>query len=299
MSGLTPYGQPARAHRASQPSALERAQAGLWALAAGKPTEARTILEQLAQEGPAEAAWLVGLALACRDLDDPDSAMAWVDKALAIQPDHVRGALLKAELLARAGRSQEAASFYLSALRYAGDPTAAPPEIRLELERAKSYCDSLAKNVEARIRAKLRAGTGGARFDESVDLLLGKRQLYLSQPKFYFYPGLAHRAFFDNAEFSFVPALEAATAGIRAELEGLLRGANVFEPYVRTSPNRPNNSQAGMAGNPAWGAYYLWKDGQPVKEHLARCPRTAEAIAQLPLCEIPGRSPSVLFSRLL
>ena len=35
--------------------------------------------------------------------------------------------------------------------------------------------------------------------------------------------------------------------------------------------------------NPAWSAFYLWKDGEIVAENAARCPKTMRALADAPL----------------
>ena len=54
----------------------------------------------------------------------------------------------------------------------------------------------------------------------------------------------------------------------------------------------------GMRDNADWSALYLWRDGEPVADMVARCPATMEAMRALPLCGIAGRTPSILFSRL-
>ncbi len=95
-----------------------------------------------------------------------------------------------------------------------------------------------------------------------------------------------------------VDRVEAATADIRSELIEVLREESAFKPYVEGDPNRPRSDEAGMLNNPAWSAYYLWKDGAIVPEHAARCPRTMEALAEAPLTSVKGRSPAVLFSLL-
>lgn len=42
----------------------------------------------------------------------------------------------------------------------------------------------------------------------------------------------------------------------------------------------------------------MWKDGAPVEQNAARCPRTMEALRNVPLAHVPNRSPSILFSLL-
>jgi aspartyl/asparaginyl beta-hydroxylase (cupin superfamily) len=53
-----------------------------------------------------------------------------------------------------------------------------------------------------------------------------------------------------------------------------------------------------MIGSREWTAYFLWKNGELIEEHARRCPVTAGAVQSAPLCSIPGRAPSILFSRL-
>ena len=53
-----------------------------------------------------------------------------------------------------------------------------------------------------------------------------------------------------------------------------------------------------MLNNPAWSAYYLWKNGEPVAENAARFPKTMHALRNAPLAHVPNRSPSILFSLL-
>ena len=51
-----------------------------------------------------------------------------------------------------------------------------------------------------------------------------------------------------------------------------------------------------MLDNPEWSAFYLWKNGEPVAENVARCPKTMAALATVPFPQVPHRSPSILFS---
>ena len=45
-----------------------------------------------------------------------------------------------------------------------------------------------------------------------------------------------------------------------------------------------------------WSVYSLLNDGASIKEHLEKCPKTAAALAQLPLCDIPNYAPGAYFS---
>ncbi|PCD04033.1 hypothetical protein COC42_06910 [Sphingomonas spermidinifaciens] len=135
------------------------------------------------------------------------------------------------------------------------------------------------------------------RVGEAIELLLGRRELHLQQPSMFYYPGLAQRAFFERAEFDWVPAVEAAIAAIRDELAALLAGDEAFAPYVKSDPDQPALANH-LLDDPAWGAVHLFEGGRPHPVHAARCPATMAALRQAPQPAIGTRSPMALFSRL-
>jgi aspartyl/asparaginyl beta-hydroxylase (cupin superfamily) len=45
-----------------------------------------------------------------------------------------------------------------------------------------------------------------------------------------------------------------------------------------------------------WSAYFFWKEGRRIDEHIARCPRTVSALARVPQVDVPGRAPTAFFS---
>jgi aspartyl/asparaginyl beta-hydroxylase (cupin superfamily) len=176
-----------------------------------------------------------------------------------------------------------------------------PTDLRAEVARAQAACAAYAEKFESFLRARIGERASGAqarRFAESLDILVGRKKAYAQQPRYYFFPGLAAIPFHDRAAFAFLDALEAATDDIRAELRAVLARDSGFEPYIKSNPGRPRREQDGLLDNPDWGAFYLWKDGEVVPANAARCPNTMRALAGIPLCRVPNRSPSVLFSLL-
>jgi aspartyl/asparaginyl beta-hydroxylase (cupin superfamily) len=137
-----------------------------------------------------------------------------------------------------------------------------------------------------------------SRFAQSLDIVLGKKQIYLQQPRFYYFPALPQINFYERSEFPWLDEIEKATPAIRAELLNVLNDPSAFAPYVQGDPNRPRNEQAGMLNNPDWSAFYLWQNGQVIEANAARCPNTMRALQSVPLSCVPSRSPSVLFSLL-
>jgi aspartyl/asparaginyl beta-hydroxylase (cupin superfamily) len=143
------------------------------------------------------------------------------------------------------------------------------------------------------------AGVGaGPRFEEAIDILFGRRDIFRQQPSAFYFPGLPQRQYYEREAFGWAAALEADTAAIRAKLGALLDGGASFQPYVEAEADRPPQDFHGMRDDPSWGAFYLWKDGNLVAENSARCPRTVAALETVPMSRIGSRTPSVLFSLL-
>ena len=254
--------------------------------------------------GADDASACVALGLACRTLGDLDSALVAVDRALGHEPRNLRALILKGDLLAGLGDARAASSFYLAVANHARAMGEVPADLRPEVDRARALCERFAGQLEEGVRARLR-GRGlleekaSGRFLQSLDILFGHRQPYFQQPRYYFFPGLPQIQFFDRALFPWMDGLESATAEIRAELAGAMgEEDSAFTPYVQSDPRRPRKDQDGLLDNPDWSALYLWKNGEVVPENAARCPRTLEALAGVPLPRIPNRSPSILFSQL-
>ena len=276
-------------------------QQGIDALRRNEPEAARATLAQLVSAGCADAAVYVGLGYAHAMLKDDLSAQSAVDSALAQDPRNLRALLLKADLFHRADDGPAAASFYQAVLKAV--PEGAPPtgEMLREVERARvmagQYQQALAQSIRRTlVDAADKPLSAPSRFVQSVDILLGQRQVYFQEPKQYYFPEMPQIQFYGREQFPWLATLESATADIREELLAVMNDDVDFQPYVQRDPNRPALASGGMLNNPSWSAFYLWKNGAVVPHHAARCPRTVAAMAHVPLTAVPGRSPSVLFS---
>lgn len=276
------------------------AQSAFEALRSGNAARARELFRQAIGSGQDSAAVQVGLAYACRALDDAAASAAAVDRALALDPRNLHALILKGDQFAAAGDARAASSFYRAAVTGAPPPEQLGAELRRELARAQRMCDAYAAQFEQALRGTLEAkgvSSADGRFARSLDILLGHRQVYFQQPRKYFFPELPQVQFFDRTLFPWMDELERATPDIRAELTEVLRDQAAFKPYVEADPHRPS-PDASMLGNPDWSAFFLWKYGERIEENAARCPRTMEAISKVPLVHMRYRSPSVLFSLL-
>ncbi len=282
---------------------LSLARAGVEALRRGDARAARESFERIVARGSADAAGHLGLAYACRMLRDSAASRVAVDNALALEPRNLRALILKADHLAEEGDARAASSFYLTAVKAAPPPEQLPDDLRADVRRAQAMCDRYAAQFEAYLKERLTAasstdGFTSRRFAQSLDILFGKKKIYFQDPLYFFFPELPQIQFYERKDFPWLDGMEAATANIRAELIKILEERSAFVPYVQAEARRPHDDQGGMLNNPAWGAYYLWKDGAVVADHAARCPRTMDALASVPLTRVKGRSPAVLFSLL-
>jgi aspartate beta-hydroxylase len=279
------------------------ADQGLQYMQRGDFSTARAAFEQLVAEGVQVASLQVSLAYSCQSLGDLDGAQTAADAALALDPKDLHALMIKADCLRSTG-SQRALAYYHAVLRAAETgPSLLSPAAKALVQQAEDAVNLYATRLEDQLRADLAKatrlhGAPSARFSQSVDLLCGKRKLYLPAPRLYLYPELPAVQFFDRAQFPWLTALEAATNDIRDELQDVLAQPDAFAPYVRSDPSRPQLKRGGMLDNPDWSAYYLWKDGAPVAGQVERFPKTMAALAAVPLARTPRRSPSILFSLL-
>ena len=250
----------------------------------------------------AAVAALLDEATVARDSGDFRSSLEAAEAALQVDGRNLRGLILKGDALAGLGDSRSAASFHGMALALAAR-TQPPAALIPDLRRVQQSQADNARRFESQLLDGLKArgfdpATSSERFTWSLDLMTGRKRAYYQQPKFYMFPGLPQVQFQPRADLPWLSQVEAATPAIRAELQALLGEPALFSPYVEDRANRPRTAQAGMLENSDWSAVFLWKDGQEVAEIAARCPETMRALANVPLSRVPGRSPSILFSRL-
>ena len=278
------------------------AQSGIAKLRAGDPHAARALLEQITGAGLADASIHHCLAQARGAMGDHAAALESVDKALELKPANMYSLILKADLLAGSGDDRGATVYYKAALK-AAEQQQVPQDMAAELRRAQNMIARNADKFAAHLVARMEeAGLDGSReagrFGHSLDLLLGKKQLYHPEPRFFYFPGLPTVQFWEREQFDWVKPAEADVDAIRDELLEILKQEGAFTPYVRNESGIPTINQRGLINNPAWSAFFLLKNGEIIPENAARCPRTMAALAAVPQSQIPGRSANILFSLL-
>jgi len=294
MSGFT---------RADPTSDLQAAwRDGARALREGRPADAVVLFRQVAMAGQATSAVWVAVAVAHRALGDGAGERAALEQALALDPRDIRALMMTADNYAAAGDVRAAAAYYDTVVNVAVAAGAVEKALESEVGRAQHMREQYAAAYETHLRGALDAqalnGPEARRFRRALDLLVGKSELYPQQPRSFYFPELPQIEYAPRAAFPWLDGIEAATADIRAELTRVLEEDAAFAPYVEAEPDRPFFDDHGMLGNPNWSAFYLWKAGAPVPKNAARCPATLAALAAAPLCQVPGRTPSILFSLL-
>ncbi len=275
---------------------------GVDALRQGRPEDARERFESVTRTGRANAQiWLL-LATACRGAGDAAGEEAALDQLLAIEPRIVRGHIMKGDCRARAGDDRVALNFYKSAMLIAGDQEL-PADLAAELRRAEGAARQFGARLDMEREATLAArglepGSRSPRFQQSLDIIAGRKRIFVQEPTAYYFPGLPQIQFFERESFDWVPAVEAAAPAIRAELEAVLAsGAEGFRPYIQSDPNRPRMDDNQLLDSGQWSTLFLCENGKPSDDVIARCPRTWQALQAAPLPRI-AHSPTIMFSLL-
>lgn len=285
-----------------QSSTQQKARLALEALRLGKPATARDLLLELVHDQQADASAFVCLAYAHRDLGDELLALAAADEALKLDPINLVALILKADLLFAQGNHRGASVYYRTAVDQASLLGKLPTQLAQEIARAQATCNRLQQGFQQQLQFELEQLTNSAmrqapRFVESLDLLAGRKQIYLQKPKIYYFPGLPQVQFFENDVFPWLVDLEAAFQDIRDECLAVMQDPSALTPYVQD----PNHSMVGakknsMLNNANWSAFHLWKDGKIVEDNARKCPKTLAALENIPFTQIAGRSPSVMYS---
>jgi aspartyl/asparaginyl beta-hydroxylase (cupin superfamily) len=283
------------------PADLQQAwEAGARALREGRARDALSEFSKITALGQAGAPVWAAAAVAHRALGDAAGEREALKTALRVDPRNLHALLMMADHFAEAGDTRAADSYYNAFSKLAeatGDP-ALKGKIDRALRARADYAASYAARLGEGLRGHDLARPGAARMRRALDLMLGKSELFLQQPRYFYFPELPNIEYAERQAFPWLDRVEAATDAIRAELLQVLEQDQAFAPYIEAEPDRPLFDDQGKVGNPNWSAFYLWKAGAPVPENAARCPATMAALSEAPLCRIPGRTPSIFFSLL-
>jgi aspartyl/asparaginyl beta-hydroxylase (cupin superfamily) len=272
-------------------------------LAAGDAAAACTLLEQVVALAPRHLPYWMSLAAALRTLGRREAELNALERALALDPTHLVVLLQKGALLDLMHKPRSAAAIYGHALRTLTPGTQLPPPIEAHVRHAEKRVHenaaTLAAVLDQRLGALRESGPGAQqlRFDRCLDRLLGRRRIFTPDPTFMLFPYLRNYEFFARERFPWLETVEAAADSIRDELLAVLREDQPgIEPYIAFQDGLPLRQWKDLNHSRRWSAYFLWNQGRKEDSHLARCPRTAAMLANVPQVDIPGRGPTAFFS---
>jgi aspartate beta-hydroxylase len=279
-------------------------------MACGEWQSAADLLVTLAAAPNARYGVKAKLAICSAALGDHRGAADMFTSALAERPDEFLARLSLAESLEASGDSDAALPEYLRAVLAAQrqgrwlDDASTPPMLRERVKRAMDVIDEGRNELFERVLAPHVAAFGQeslVRIREGLEIYLGTRRAPAGdprqQPKFFRMPALPATAYFDRAMFDWYPTLEQAAEDIREELQAVLDAKPELIPFLDIDDKSAEEAYlGGDPGSRAWDAYFFHRHGEQHREHLRECPRTAKALQAVPLTNIAGHAPEVLFS---
>ncbi|GAB3098710.1 aspartyl/asparaginyl beta-hydroxylase domain-containing protein [Lysobacter terrae] len=252
--------------------------------------------------------YLHGLALEA--MADPGAARNAFARAVELDPEWLPALLWQAAQEEALGMHAASVATSLRALRVAerggmlAAPESLPAEIRNRLSRAFALTDAQRDSQVEAALAPIRERHGSqaiARIEHALETSAGRRPFDwphpLQRPTFLLIPDLAPRPWFEREEFPFLADIERHTDAIREELLGVMADEARLSPYIDMSSDAPTAAVwKDLNRSARWSSFHLYRHGEQIEEHARRCPRTMEALASIPLMQIPEHSPEALFS---
>ncbi|TYT25698.1 tetratricopeptide repeat protein [Luteimonas viscosa] len=278
---------------------------GVHAFQRGDLKTALVLLQQAHVRAPRDPMILLTIGRIHREAEGPEQEWGAIIAALEIDPYFLPALLGKGEFLEQQRKPRAAAAVFRDVLKVAPAEPEWPPALRRRLAHARDVVEQdtrelieyLGHRVDAK-RATVDKALAG-RWDEAMSILAGRTQPFHSHCNQLHVPRLPAVTFYDDALFPWMRELEARTDAIKTELQEMIasRGEE-FVPYIQYKPGDPVNQWDKLNHSRNWSGFHLYAHGEPVAEHLAQCPRTAEALALVDAVEIAGLCPNAMFSAL-
>lgn len=285
-------------------------RAGIAALQGARAAEARDQFQAAIDAGLATANSWLGLALASLVLEDNRTAETAVDEVLSQEPRHLRGLIIKGDLLLGRDERRAALSYYNLVMQLAATLADIPAQLRQDLTRIQDRMVQISAQFQSDLMECLGAGgyrreTASARFNLGLDMLLGKVERehdprpFPQKPHAFYLPDMPYQPFYPVDTLPWVSQLESATEAINQELNHFLSGQpGEFVPYVHGGLELPGQTPGSMKDPDSWTAAFVWRDGMAQEDVMSEHPTLCSLMESIPLTEVGGFSPSVLFSRL-
>lgn len=275
---------------------------GMVALAAKSHDKAAEYFLQAIMADPSAPALRINLATAYRELPDDQHEREALGGVLDLDQANLTANLRLAELHERLNEKGDALRRWTAVLGIAQSVPEASREIAELIQTAQSHIlahsaalgqivsDGLGQARDSASDADMR------RFDVCMDAALGKRRVFANECAGLHFPFLPPDEFFERKHFPWLESIEAKTEAITAEFRALWKKPDDFVPYVAMEDGTPENKWSAFDHSLDWSTFFLWRHGVRNDAACARCPETAKFIESLPICHIPGRSPTVFFS---
>jgi aspartyl/asparaginyl beta-hydroxylase (cupin superfamily) len=277
---------------------------GVRMMARGAADQAQLLFTRAAAANPTQPSIWANLASSLRALGRNVEEFDAIEKALALEPRHLSALLQKGDYFERSGDARNAAQSYQAALDSLPHNTVEPPHLKAAFDAARAKVAEDRANLGEALEkalAAVRDRHGGGRerrVDACLDTLMGKRRVFHQQPTWMYFPELPAIEFFDRSLFSWLPALEAASPQIRAELMRILvTDREGLQPYIDFPDGLPIDQFKELNRSRKWSAYFLWNQSVPNAGHMARCPVTVRTLEDVvPQCRVDRRAPTAFFS---
>lgn len=276
---------------------------GIKAAQLGNFREALACLQTAIAEGDSHRDVLMAAAFSARAASNFNFCLETIDRYLLLDPKDISANLIKADALTGLGKIRAASGFYFAAISFAPDVSELSGTHAREIRRAQAACDAATKHFEKSMSSYLDEiglnDSGGAtRIEQTVDIMMGRKQAYHQNPSKLYIPELPHKQFYDPSDFEWAECLLSKAGYIKQELQSLMEDETLFSPYMDHNPDAPALSNIGLENDSRWSAFHLVKDGLPIESNIIRCPNTYGALSELPIAKINGCSPNILFSLL-
>ena len=285
-------------------------RAGIAALQGSRAKEARDQFQAAIDAGLATANSWLGLTLASLVLEDNRAAETAVDEVLFREPRHLRGLIIKGDLLLGRDEPRAAFSYYNLIMQLAATLADIPAQLKQDLARIQDRMAEMSAQFQSDLMGYLSEGgyrreAASARFNLGLDMLLGKVERehdprpFPKKPHAFYLPDMPYQPFYPVDTLPWVSRLESATDAINQELNHFLSGQpQEFAPYVHGGLEVPAQTPESINDPDSWTAAFLWRDGMAQEDVMSEHPTLCSLMESMPLTEVGGFLPSVLFSRL-
>lgn len=279
---------------------------GSRALGRGDLEAAQSFFERMVRCAPRAAMAHQNLGIVLRARGYPEGALRAFEVALELQPDIPHFWVQRGDMLRTLDRRDEAIAMYQQAEYIGGDLLSLALENDEHSNQRRQLLGAAHYLAQARMQAIEEAmhrngrpmpvsGRVRAALEHMSRAAPPQYREPLQRPAYAYVPDLEAKPFYERREIPFLAGLERETDAIRGELQALLREPESLSPYVDVSAQQAG-PMAPLSHSAKWSAYHLYRGGEVIREHAARCPRTMAAIESLPLVRMAGHAPQVLFS---